>query len=72
MNPDVQYFVVIGIVALAAAYVVWTVVARMFARGKSCGGSCNGCGSQDTKAGEPKGFVSLDALSSPTRKATGL
>jgi hypothetical protein len=70
MNPDLQYLVVIGIVALAAVYVLWTVIVRMLARGKTCGGSCSGCSSQETMPGEPKGFVSLDALLPPARKAT--
>lgn len=70
MHPNLQYFVVIAIVALAAAYVLWTMVARMLARGKSCGGSCSGCVSKETTPGESKGFVALEALSPPTRKAT--
>ena len=68
MTLDAQYLAVIGIVALAAAYVLWTVAARMLARGKSYGGSCSGCGSQ-TSSGETKGFVALEALSPPASKA---
>lgn len=69
MTLDAQYLAVIGIVALAAAYVLWTVAVRMLARGKSCGGSCSGCGSKETTPGESNGFVALEALSPPTRKA---
>jgi len=68
MNADMQQFVAIVIVALAAAYVAWTVVSRMRRRdAKGCGSACSGCSSEES-LGEKKAFVSIDSLG-PAGKA---
>jgi len=68
MGSEVQNAIVIAVVVLAAAYVLWTVVARFWSRGKSCGSACSGCGTSDKGLGEPKAFVGIDTLSGPPKK----
>jgi hypothetical protein len=64
MSAELQTYAVVAVVAIAAAYVLWTVVAQFRARGKACGGSCSGCGASEKSLGEPKGFVDVKTLSS--------
>lgn len=68
MGSEVQQLIVYGIVGLATLYVLWTVVARFWARGKSCGSACSGCGSSEKALGETKAFVGIDAISGPRKQ----
>jgi hypothetical protein len=68
MSTELQYAATIGIVALASAYVLWTVAARIFSRSKTCGSACSGCGASAKALGEPKAFVAIDALSGRPKK----
>jgi hypothetical protein len=65
MASDLQQFVVYGIVALAGAYVLWTVIVRFWSRGKDCGSACSGCTTSEKSLGETKAFVGMDSISRP-------
>lgn len=65
MSTELQYVATIGIITIAAAYVLWTVVVRFWSRGKSCGSACSGCGASEKALGEPKAFVGIDSISRP-------
>lgn len=68
MTIELQYAATIGIIAIASTYVVWTVAARFWSRGKSCGSACSGCSANEKALGEPKAFVGIDALASSSKK----
>ena len=65
MNTELQYVTAIAIITIAAAYVLWAVVARFWSRGKSCGSACSGCGSSEKSLGEIKSFVEIESISRP-------
>jgi len=69
MGIEAQQIIAIAIVALAAAYVSRSVVARFWSRGKSCGSACSGCGAGDKSLGEAKPFVGIDTLSQPPKRS---
>jgi hypothetical protein len=68
MTNEIQNVVVLAAVALAAAFVVWTVIARFWSRGKNCGSACSGCGASDKSLGESKPFVGIDTLSQSSKR----
>ena len=68
MGSEAQQIVVIVVVALAATFVLWTVIARFLSRGKSCGSACSGCSACEKALGEPKAFVGIDTLSQTQHK----
>jgi hypothetical protein len=62
MGSEIQQIVVYAVVALAGAYVLWTVVARFWSRGKSCGSACSGCGSTQKALAEKTAFVGIESI----------
>jgi hypothetical protein len=68
MTIELQYAATIGIIAIASTYVLWTVAARFWSRGKSCGSACSGCSASERSLGEPKAFVGIEALAGSPKK----
>jgi hypothetical protein len=67
MGPEFQHIAAISIVALAGAYVLWSMIAQFRGSKKGCGSACSGCVANEKSLGEAKAFVGIDALSQPPK-----
>lgn len=63
-----QNLIVLAIVAVAVAYVVWTIYRGIAKAARSGGGSCGGCGSFGCKSSSGGNLVQLSTPPQPTQQ----